>query len=171
MKKYAIAILLSITAVTANAQYDYRRQTVVNSQQTEAVVVHVTTTYESVVVGQHCQPIMVEQQPQGQNVLGTVIGGVIGGALGSQVGGGTGRYVATGAGAIAGSMAGNHVANSNNRQYVQRMHCTPITQPQATGNAYIAEVNGNRFSGHTFRPLRIGDKVYVNTTTLINPGE
>jgi hypothetical protein len=66
-------------------------------------------------------------------------------------------------------MLGNHLANSN--QPSQRMHCVPITQPQVTGNAYVAEINGVRFSGHTFRPLRVGDLVYVNTTTMINRGE
>ena len=169
MKKSLIAVAICVASFSAHAQYDHRRATVVDYRQTEAVVVQVTPTYESVVVGQHCQPVFVEQQPQHNNVVGSVIGGVIGAAVGSRFGGGSGRYVATGAGAIGGTMLGNHLAGQ--QQGVQKMQCIPITQPQVTGNMYVAEINGTRFSGHTFRPLRVGDTVYVKTTTLVNPGE
>lgn len=169
MKKTIVALAICVVTTSAFAQYDYRRSTVVDSRQTQAVVVQVTPTYESIVVGNHCQPVQEQPQSQNSNVIATVAGGVIGAVVGSRFGGGSGRYVATGAGAIGGSMLGNHLANSN--QPSQRMHCVPITQPQVTGNAYVAEINGVRFSGHTFRPLRVGDLVYVNTTTMINRGE
>jgi outer membrane lipoprotein SlyB len=157
-----VAIALGFSS-SAFAQYEYRRQTTVEGGQSQAVVIETTPTYESIVVGQNCQP------GPASNYVAPVVGGAVGALVGSLLGRGNGRLVGVAAGAVGGTMLGQHYGESQPSR--PQMHCTPVTKLQATGNAYIAEYQGRRFSGHTYRPLRTGDLVYVNTVTMMNAGE
>ena len=146
------------------------QSTVAYGQATRATVIEVQPLYESIIVGKNCQPVNVVVQQQQPNTAGAIIGGLIGGAVGSRFGGGSGRIVATGAGAIAGTMIGGQYQQGYPQQQAT-MHCTPVTTLRQTGTAYIADYNGIRFSGNTYSNLRVGDTVFVNVTTIVNPGE
>lgn len=165
-RKLILAVAFS-TPLIACAQQQQAMQTTSSGQQAQAIVTEVQPLYESIVVGQNCQPVnvQVEQQP---NTGGAVLGGIVGAVIGSRFGGGNGRIAATGAGAIAGTMIGGQPQQGYVRQ---EMRCTPITQPRQTANAYVAVYNGIRFSGSTYRPLRVGDTIYINVVTMINPAE
>lgn len=179
MKKLC-ASLIAIPLV-ACAQVPYHPQSYQSSvppppqstavgQLTKATVIEVQPLYEMVIVGKNCQPVQVyAPQPQ-PNAAGAIVGAVIGGAIGSRFGGGNGRLVATGVGSAAGAMVGANYP-SYQQGYPQQMNCTPITTPRRTGNAYVADYHGIRYTGNTYSNIQVGDTVFVNVTTVINPGE
>lgn len=170
MKSYLAALLLAPTL--AFAQIPPPALTTTQGQQTLATVTSVAPIYENVVVGRNCQQVPVYVQPQSSGV-GEVVGGVLGAVVGSRFGGGHGRDVATVAGAIGGTMIGGRYENSHGQIVMAQpeVRCTPITQLRATAVSYVAEYNGIKFSGVTYRPIGVGDKVYVNVVTSINPLE
>ena len=168
MKKLLCTSLIALPLI-ACAQVPPPPQSTAVGQLTKATVIEVQPLYEMVIVGRNCQPVPVYVAPPQPNVLGTVVGAVIGGAIGSRFGGGNGRLVATGVGSAAGAIAGANYHQGY--QGYPQMNCTPITTPRRTGNAYVAEYNGIRFTGNTYSNLQVGDTVFVNVTTVINPGE
>ena len=166
MKKSILATLMFVPLIGC-AQVPPPMASTTGNQMARAVVIEVQPIYESIVVGQNCQPAYVQQAPQA-NVGGAIVGAVIGGAIGSRFGGGNGNRLMTAAGAATGAVIGGQPQGG---QVQQTVRCTPILQQRQTANAYIAEFNGMRFSGSTYRPLRVGDVVAVNVTTVLNPGE
>lgn len=165
--KTITVIAASLISVSAFSQtYPDPVPSNVYNDKAEAVVVYVSPIFEQVVVGKHCQPVAQNQQFP----MGAVVGGVAGGVVGSRFGGGSGRVIATAVGAIGGMLLGDAVSNQQQYQPT-RVQCTPITQMKATANSYVAEYKGKRVSGTTYRPLRVGDTVYVDAVTIINLSE
>lgn len=167
---FATLVLISV-AVSAQEYAPYPPQphyatTSSYGRDVQATVIQVTPIFEQVVVGQNCVPVTV-YAPQ-PSTLGPVGGGVLGAVIGSRFGGGHGQQAAIAAGAIAGTMIGSQPQHP---VAVTRHQCTPVVQVLQTQNSYVAEFNGFRFSGRTFRPLQIGDKVYVQVNTSVTPNE
>ena len=156
-KMTILCLLLVPTAVMAQ-QY-----------QARAVVTAVTPIVENIVVSQNCRDVYVQQPQQQQNVGGQILGAVVGGAIGSRFGGGNGRLVATGAGAAIGAVVGG---NQQQQPSMQMQHiCNPVIEQRQTANAYVANYNGARVTGITYRPLQVGDTIYVNVKSSVTPAE
>ena len=156
-KKTILCLLLAPSFVMAQ-QY-----------QARAVVTAVTPIVENIIVSQNCRDVYVQQQQQQQNIGGQILGGVIGGVIGSRFGGGNGRIVATGAGAVVGTMIGGSQHQQPSMQ-MQRI-CNPVVEQRQTANTYVANYNGSRVTGFTYRPLQVGDTIYVNVGQTVTPAE
>ena len=169
-KLLAIAALLMVSGASAQEliarqRTPYYATTASYNTEVQATVVQVTPIFEQVVVGQSCVPVTTYTQQQGGSPL---LGGVIGALIGSRFGGGHGHEAAIAAGAIGGTLIGSQQPTT--QAYTQQQ-CTPVVQVIQTQNSYVAEYNGFRFSGRSFRPLRAGDKVYVQVNTAVTANE
>jgi len=94
------------------------------------------------------------ENPNRNQIGGTVIGGAAGGLLGSQFGGGTGRLAATAAGTLLGAWLGNSVGQTLDRAD-QNAAQTAHTQALSSGQQIRWN---NPDSGHygTVTPMRDG---------------
>jgi uncharacterized protein YcfJ len=157
--KNILALIFLISSVPAFADGYY--QTYQPPEQ--AVVIMTQPIIEQIVVRKSCQQVQQPQYYQRQNSsVSPVVGAIIGGVIGSRFGEGNGRNLATAAGAIEWAMITSDQGYRQEYQGYAQTQCYPITQSRVTGYRYIAEYNGMQFSGITFRPLRVGDHVYLN---------
>ena len=177
--KYLIIVAMFISCIAFGQQYsDAVPQSAIStnySKQVFATIVSVAPIYENVVIGKQCEPIQ-----RSGNVGGALVGASVGAGVGSRFGKGRGSTIMAVLGAIFGASVGNQVQEDNGSRINNEgkiisvsptVQCTPVTQLKATAVSYVAEYDGQKFSGVTYRPIGLGDRVAVNVISSILPAE
>lgn len=162
MKRYCIAVLLSVTCSAASAEYfDSRTQV--------AKVTHVEPIYEQISVRipeEHCwnETVAIERR---RSATGPILGAIIGGALGNELGHKkSNKRVGAVVGAALGASLGNDIARQrghNQRHYetVQRCESRDRFEQRQELIGYDVEYRYHGEIYHTRMPYNPGREMEI----------